>query len=178
MGVTTESVLEKAGVSKATLYANFLDKQALIEAVLSREAERIHLDKTDYDGGDLSLEPTLRAFGIRYLTFINERRLYGWDRLIVEASEISPDLAQRLFFAGPGRGYAELTAIISKAVEAGQLVIESPHAAAGDLRGLWLGFVGVEINLRVRPPLNPHEIEERAQRGVCLFMRLYGKRAC
>lgn len=178
LAVTTESIIEQAGVSKATLYANFSDKQALIEAVLSREAERIHPDTADLNDDEISLEATLLAFGIRYLSFVNERRLSGWSRLIIQASELSPDLARRLFVAGPGRGYAELAKIIARAIETGKLTVDSPQAAAGDLRGLWLGFVGVEINLYVRSPLQPDEIEERARRGVDIFMRLYGNRVC
>ena len=44
MDVTTGDVAAAAGVAKATLYANFKDKDELIEAVISRESEHVVAD--------------------------------------------------------------------------------------------------------------------------------------
>ncbi len=70
----------------------------------------------------------LTAFGYRFVRFINQRELTGWDRLIASAAVRHPDLPWlRFYAAGPGRAQQMLEAIIAEAIEAGTL-------RAGDLQ--------------------------------------------
>lgn len=172
--VTMEAIAAKAGVAKATLYAKFPDKEAIVEAVLRRESDRTITDEQLSESLAMEVDEALIAFGLRYMTFVNERRLGGWDRLIAAMAMRHPHLARRFFDLGPGRGRALLTKIIEGGITKGSLKQESAADAADDLLGLWLGFTAVEINLFARKPMSPSELAERVNRGVKLFMRLYG----
>jgi TetR/AcrR family transcriptional repressor of mexJK operon len=55
----------------------------------------------------------LTEFGVRLLDFANEYQLIKWDRLIASASDIYPELAARLYAAGPGRGYRVLAGMLA-----------------------------------------------------------------
>ncbi|MGC1303763.1 MAG: TetR/AcrR family transcriptional regulator [Caulobacteraceae bacterium] len=172
--VPMETIAAKAGVAKATLYARFADRKALVEAVLRRESDRTITDEQAAESLSMDLEAALVAYGLRYMTFINARQLSGWDRLISTMAMRHPEVARRFFDLGPGRGQSHLTAIIQNGIGKGQVDTPSAAEAASDLVGLWLGFTGIEINLLARAPMSTEEISQRVIRGVGLFMCLHG----
>ncbi|PLO89408.1 TetR/AcrR family transcriptional regulator, partial [Klebsiella pneumoniae] len=137
--VTTAEIARVAGVAKATLYANFSDKEHLIEAVLRQESDLTISDHDFAQRHHLPLIEVLTAFGYRFVRFINQRELTGWDRLIASAAVRHPDLPGRFYAAGPGRAQQMLEAIIAEAIEAGTLRACDPQEAADELAGLWLG---------------------------------------
>jgi len=172
--VTLEEIARHAKVSKATIYSRVASKEELIEAVIRRESD-LTITGDDFKASDGQLiKEALIVFGMRYLKFINSRELYGWDRLIVSASAMHPELPRKFFDAGPGRGQKMLTDIIAKASSKGELSELDPGIAADDLTGLWLGFVNLEIKLGARKPLTNVEIAQKVSRGVNLFLKIYG----
>lgn len=174
--MTVDILVMNAKVAKTTFYAYFADKEAFIEAVLRRESGRTMSDTEFEAAHDADLRSTLIRFGTRYLSFANEHQLLGWDQLIVSANNHYPELAQRLFAAGPGRGHTLLTFILRQAQKAGKLDFDDPAAAADDLAGLWYGTKVLQVNLRVCAPMDDNEIAARAERGVNLFFQLYQPR--
>ena len=155
--VTTAEIARVAGVAKATLYANFSDKEHLIEAVLRQESDLTISDHDFAQRHHLPLIEVLTAFGYRFVRFINQRELTGWDRLIASAAVRHPDLPGRFYAAGPGRAQQMLEAIIAEAIEA----------------GLWLGMTSLAIKLGARPPLSDDEIKQRVERALDVFLRAY-----
>lgn len=173
--VTMQEIALRAQVSKATLYAKFHDRSALLEAVIRKESERIVGDNelTEEEAG-LELQDRLRRFGLRLLTFLTDPERLQFERLLGGAAERYPHLAARCFDAGPGRARATLMKLISAGSEQRLLRVEDPLAAAGDLAGLWQGFLRIETTLRYRSVPTRRELRRRVERGVRLFMRLYG----
>ncbi|WP_165390990.1 TetR/AcrR family transcriptional regulator [Pseudoduganella lutea] len=174
MRVTVDAIVARAGVAKTTFYTYFADKEAFIEAVMLRESARTISDQQFRDALDGEVRETLVRFGSQYLAFANEVRLSAWDRLIASANDIYPELARRLYDAGPGRGYRLLTDILREADRKGVLLIPDPVAAAEELTGIWYGTTILRVNLKVMPPMTPEEIQRRAVRGVEVLYRLYG----
>nr|WP_315216228.1 TetR/AcrR family transcriptional regulator [uncultured Duganella sp.] len=171
--ITVDAIVMRAKVAKTTFYTYFADKEAFIEAVLRRESDRTISDAQFSAAQRADLRSTLVEFGIRYLCFANEHQLLGWDKLIASANDLYPAFAQRLFDAGPGRGYTLLTFIQRRAQRDGQLRMDDAAAAAEDLVALWYGTKILRVNLRVCAPMDQEEIAARARRGVALFLRLY-----
>ncbi|MBZ7924262.1 TetR/AcrR family transcriptional regulator [Ensifer adhaerens] len=169
---TLDEVAALAGVAKATLYANFEDKDRLVEEVIRREANATILDDEFESIKEAEISAALISFGIRYVEFINSRDLLGWDRLIASISNRS-DLARRVFDIGPGRAQRLLNQLIANAASRGDLNVEDVERAADELTGLWLGFVNLEVKLGVRPPLTTDEIQQRVMRGVSIFLTTY-----
>jgi len=174
--VTTEQVAAHAGVAKSTLYANFPDKAALIEAVLRREADRTITDEEfdSYLQERITVE-TLTQFGVRYLSFVNSAELAGWDRLISSLGLTEPELTKHFFNLGPGRNQRLLEELLRHAVEQDMLLPVQPERAADLLTGLWLGFVNLEIKLGVSAPLSDKDVYDRVERGLNLFLKVYEK---
>lgn len=172
-GVKVETIAVKAGVAKATFYNYFEDKEAFVEAVLLSESDKTITDEQYDQAATKPLREALHEFGLRYLRFANERQLIKWDRLIASTNDIYPELAERMFAAGPGRGYNLLARILSHGMETGQIRKCDPQQATGDLVGLWHGLTVLQINLRARAPMTEDEIEQRTASGVEHFFRLY-----
>lgn len=173
VGVTTEQIARVAGVAKATLYANFADKETLIEAVLRQESNLTISDSEFSKRHQLPLPEVLTAFGNRFVRFINQRELTGWDRLIASAAVRHPDLPRRFYAAGPGRAQQMLETIVAEAIDAGVLKTCVPREAADHLAGLWLGMTSLEIKLGARKALSDEEIEYRVAHALDVFMRAY-----
>jgi len=173
-GVRVDTIAVKAGVAKATFYSYFQDKEAFVEAVLLNESDKTITDAQFDAAATKPVREALTEFGVRYLSFANERQLIRWDRLIASTNDVYPELAERMFAAGPGRGYQLLARILAQGAATSQLRVCDPMQAAGDLIGLWHGLAVLQINLRARAPMTDEEIDQRAQRGTDLFFQLYG----
>lgn len=174
--VTMGAIAVRARVSKATLYGHFRERSALLEAVIRRESERIIGDQELSEAAGLDLQAQLRSFGLRLLTFLTDPERLQFERLLAGAAARYPELAARFFEAGPGRARATLIALISAGTARGLLRATDPAAAAGDLVGLWQGFLRIETTLRYRQPPQPQALRRRVARGVRLFMQLYGRK--
>jgi TetR/AcrR family transcriptional repressor of mexJK operon len=174
--VTMGEIATRADVSKATLYASFADRSALLEAVIRQESERIIGEDYLHAEEGLDLEGRLVRFGVRALTFLTDPERLRFERLLAGAAQRYPRLAERFFEAGPGRVRSALATLIDSGAAQGLLRVEDSFAAAGDLLGLWQGFLRVETALRYRRVPGQRELRRRVERGVGLFMRLYGTR--
>lgn len=172
--VTVDAIVGQANVAKTTFYTYFADKEAFIEAVMLKESARTITPEDCLVSQGGNLRDFLVRFGIRYLAFANEHRLAAWDRVISSAYDIYPELAVRLYEAGPGRVYRMLADILHEADRTGQLRIPDAALAAEELTGVWYGNTVLRINLKVRAPMSEDEIRTRAERGVDLLYRLYG----
>ncbi|WP_017385184.1 TetR/AcrR family transcriptional regulator [Acinetobacter baylyi] len=173
LDVTTDAIALEAGVAKSTIYSYFSDKENLLEAVIRLESDLTISDEQFEQSLSLPLYDVLKSFGLRYVNFINNREVLGWDRLIAAAAIKTPDLPERFFAAGPGRGQYMLIALLCQAIAKGELKQCDPQVAADNLTGLWLGFTSLEVKLGVKPALTPQEIENRVEHGINVFMAFY-----
>ena len=171
--VTIDEICQKAEVAKATLYTHFKDKASLLEAVILNESTLTFTDKDYEQTKDKPVRESLETFGIRYLTFVNNRELLCWDRLIATTSLLYPNMPARFFNAGPARGQNFLIAIITDAMSKQELKVIDAQIAADNLNGLWLGFKHLEIRLGITLPLNESQIKFKVLNGVDVFLSAY-----
>ena len=100
-GASVDEIARDAGVSKATLYSYFPDKQHLFLAVLEIEcAQQAEVDFL-MDSGQASVEETLHGICIALITFILSR--FGQDmfRVCVAEAQRFPDLGRTFYDSGP-----------------------------------------------------------------------------
>lgn len=173
LDVTTEEICKLANVAKATLYSYFLDKEALLEAVILHESYLTFTESDFTKASCMPIESSLKEFGLKYLRFVNNRELLDWDRLIASTAHLYPQMPSRFFDAGPGRGQRYLIELIQNAIERYELKECDVALAADFINGLWLGFTNVEIRLGVREPLTQDEIESRVSQSIEIFLQSY-----
>ncbi len=171
--VTMSRLAETANVAKATVYACYEDKNAVIVAMVRRESELVMPDNWQDEHNHAALAAMLTDFGQAFLGFMVNPQLQSLERLISGLASREAELGDRLFFAGPGRAMNVLRAILSKARTQGHITTDSIDEAAEDLLGLWQGFLRIEVNFHQLPDPKASYLRQRAARGVRQFLKLY-----
>lgn len=171
-GVPVEMIAAAAGVSKVTVYANFKDKAAILEAIVCRETDRLAQEVTARAEVGGTLGDRLLRLGGALVAMLNDPCHVALDRCLSLESQRNPELGRRFFDAGPGHLRNVLAAMLTEAVASGEIVTDCPRTAAEDLLGLWLGFSAVEKRFLCKTS-QADDLKTRINRGVQLFLRAY-----
>lgn len=174
---TIEDIAQAAGVSKVTVYSRFGDKETLFEEVIRGESGRMAARFDAEMAGGSSLEERLNAFGFSLASFKFSEEHLAVDRVLMNEIAQIPELAQRFFAAGPQSCICRLNKLLTDAAEAGEIEIDDPALAAGDIVGLWLGSGDLGIKLGLEPPPSPETLRARVRRATRLFLKMVGSKA-
>ncbi|HEX2255906.1 MAG TPA: TetR/AcrR family transcriptional regulator [Afifellaceae bacterium] len=170
-GATLDEIIRRAGGSRATLYAQFGDKQGLFAAIISALCERMLAPLHDPDEERRRLSSTLLAFGRRYLDVLMAPESIALYRVIIAASLHTPSLGARVFEAGPEPAANRLSAYFRREAEGGKLTIGDPDRAAR----IFLEMVKGDLHTRAlfgagAPPM-AEEIDRSVRAAVEIFCR-------
>ena len=167
-----EEVAARAGVSKVTLYKRFADKEALFEAVVRREVERMVEEFENWPYDDGSLPERLNAFGAILLRFLFSTRHHLLDRMLSQEFATMPDMARRFYQAGPGFCRSRLGNMLADAAASREIRLDDPLLAAADLLSLWMGTLQKELDFKmIETPVPDTLIDQRVTRGTRLFLK-------
>ena len=173
--VSIDAVADGAGVSKMTVYSHFQDKRFLFAACVEANCSEMlaGLNRLDRQAASGDFRVAMVALGTSMLKLtLSPRFVTEFPRLLF-ALRSDPVLARAFYEAGPERMRATLARIIEAAAKQGDLVVDSPMDAADDLISLWHGHVDRRVLMGVEPPPSEAEIEQRARRGIEVFLRAY-----
>lgn len=170
--VTMELVAADAGVAKMTVYGNFSDKEALLEAVIQVSASMMAeaLPKSPPTGS--ALQEELVSFGRVFLSVVLSPMVNALFRQF-DILARNHALAERVYNAGPGHCRAMLGDFLAGAAADGELSIEDPIEAASDLMTLWMGDIQMKMAMDMIEELTPVQVEQRVRRCTRLFLRAY-----
>ncbi len=169
-----EQVARDAGVSTATLYAYFPGKADLFRVVIEHNladiADRVKASQAA--AGDAGTR--LKAFGMAYAEFYCSPLSRAIFRMVIAERRRFPDLAEHLQTRGRTELGGVAMAIVRDLADAGQIVIDKPSWAAGQLQGmiehatLILGLVAGDEVMPTR------SIEALVSDAVATFLARYG----
>lgn len=171
--VTIDQVAEVAAVSKMTVYANFPDKGALFEAVVTAESAAIDAAFANVQIGGGTIDVVLMRLGTTLIPFLLSPEVMRLDQMLGAAMTSHAGLGQRFYHAGPHRMWRSLTAIIAEGVVRGDIHTENPQQAAEDLISLWLGLVPLQHRFNDPGAMSVSGIAARVDHGVKVFMKVY-----
>ena len=173
--VAVEAIAARAGVSKATFYKHFTHKQALFEATVLREMERIEAAQhpKDESASAQSMEATLRQFGIGLMSFLASPPSVDFYKALAGELSRHKSLVRSFYDLGPGRTLSNLTALIAEAARKGELQAPDPLLAAEHLIGLWQGMSNFQLLLGIDQRRIQTTIPERVDAGLRVFMAAY-----
>ena len=172
-GVAIETIAAAAGVSKVTIYANFKDKAAIMEAIVRRETDRLAAIEQEIAGQGGPLNARLERFGMALNAMLGAPSHLAIDRCMGLETVRNPDLGRRFFDAGPGYVRSILAQLLSEAVARGEIVLDDPKSAAEDLLGLWLGFSSIERRLLCKSALPQDARALWVAQKVMLFLKAH-----
>jgi len=108
---STDMIQQKAGVSKATVYSRYPNKEALFAAVIESSCHGLTDSVESLLPLDAPLPEVLRLIGQRYLEMLLSVEGLALFRLVIAEAVRFPDLAEQFYLAGPQRIVQLLEAI-------------------------------------------------------------------
>jgi AcrR family transcriptional regulator len=175
-GLNTRDIAARAKVSKRELYAEFGNKQGILEALIAARAARMRqpLDTASVATAR-AFTDTLHRLAAAWMTELTDPPVVAMFRLAIAGAEDSPVVARTLenLARGPSRkGLRELmqSARTARHVrgDASELASRFYALVMGDLH------VPILLGLVARP--TPREIQQHAKVAVDAFLRLYRQR--
>lgn len=123
-------VAREAGVSKATLYVYFQDKEHLFSALCAVKRDRHIADLIALLDTSRPLEAVLTEFGNEAARRISTPQVIAAQRIVISVAERMPDIGQEFYAAGPKRLTEALGHFLEHHVKAGRLNADNTRMAA------------------------------------------------
>ena len=168
-----ELIAHKAGVSKATLYVYFKNKEDLLLSLVNEVCE--HWSPQFQDDGSLlieDMEGTLLNLARSYTKLFLSGSGLAFHMLVVTNAKHYPEIAEVFMDAGPRKAQAYLTVLFGKAVEEGLLEIQDVQLAAKQFISLVQLDLPLNWALFMKPP-TPDQYNRIIESGVKLFLVAY-----
>lgn len=175
-GASMNDVAAEAGVSKATLYVYFTNKEALFGALIEEMVAVLPENalKLEHSAGDL--RDTLIAMGMVLMRALTKPEHVQFNRLVLATIEKFPQFGRMFYEAGPARGMAKMQAFLQREVAHGHLAIDDIALAAHQLLDLIKSRYLVEMLLGISGRPDEAEMRGSITSGVDVFLARYGRK--
>ena len=169
-----DAVAERAGVSKATLYAYFPGKHELFAAVIQQEGDQKSAGLlTEPRPGD-PLRTRLLRHGRAVLDLLLAEETLSSYRMVAAEAARAPELGRLYYENGAARLHARLEQVIEAAMRAGELRRGPADVAAAQFIGLVRGDLMLRALLCVERVASARERQASVRAGVDSFCRAWG----
>ncbi|MFW5655209.1 MAG: TetR/AcrR family transcriptional regulator [Roseicyclus sp.] len=172
-GASVDEIARDAGVSKATLYSYFPDKQHLFLAVLEAECAQQSEIELMLGNGDLEVDETLRILCKTLITFFLSN--FGQDmfRVCVAEAQRFPELGRTFYDSGPKRWGRKIAQYLDSPPARAALDIEDVALAADQLAQLCRADLMLKVLFGIEKDPPEHEIDRIAGEAVRTFLARY-----
>lgn len=167
-----DAIARQAGVSKATLYAHFENKEDLFEALIRFECQTIGANMYRPDPLADAWVDELAKLAINLRKLFNENDVPAVYRIIVPVAARFPRLAQIFFEEGPGAAIRDTAAYLQHLSNTGRLRIPDPEIAAEQ----FIFLVSGELELRgalCLPQRSAERSRELTRSSIAMFIGYY-----
>ena len=170
--VSMDAIAREAGVSKATVYAYFANKEELFGAVIAAVSERfggfsaLELDPRDIDR-------SLTTIAHRFLDLVLSPESIAVNRIIIGEVTRFPVLGSVFWEAGPARVRAQIETFLQHAGEVGSLVISDARLTAEQFVSLVRGEIHLRRLLRLGAEGDAAGLKAAAESAVDTFLRAF-----
>jgi TetR/AcrR family transcriptional regulator, mexJK operon transcriptional repressor len=171
---SVDDIAREAGVSKATIYAYFPDKQLLFLEVASMECRRQVEDVEASIAADTPVRAMLTDAGKRIASLMMSESSRHVFRIVVAEAERFPGLAQEMYQFGPGLIIKRLACGLQFYVDAGDLVLSDVDLAAKQFVQLCRAPIHDRIVFGMAKAIKPEEVRLGIDSAVDMFMARYG----
>ncbi|MCU4652355.1 TetR/AcrR family transcriptional regulator [Roseibacterium sp. SDUM158016] len=172
-GASVDEIARDAGVSKATLYSYFPDKQHLFLAVLETECAQQAEVEILLDATHLSVEDTLRMICKTLITFFLSR--FGQDmfRVCVAEAQRFPELGRTFYDSGPKKWSRKIAQYLDSPRARAALEVEDSLLAADQLAQLCRADLMLKVLFGIEKDPPEAEIDRIADEAVKTFLARY-----
>jgi TetR/AcrR family transcriptional repressor of mexJK operon len=169
-GASVDEIARDAGVSKATLYSYFPDKQHLFLAVLQTECAHQSEVEILLHASEQDVEETLRIICKTLITFFVSR--FGQDmfRVCVAEAQRFPELGRTFYDSGPKRWGRKISQYLDSPRAREALDIEDTLLAADQLAQLCRADLMLKVLFGIEKDPPEAEIDRIADEAVKTFL--------
>jgi TetR/AcrR family transcriptional regulator, mexJK operon transcriptional repressor len=173
-GASTNEIARRANASKRTFYSRFPTKEELFIAVIERRMELIFQEIAIPLPQDAPMRRTLTEYGSRLLQFALSEKQIALARVVSMESSKFPELGEKFYELGPGRGLEYLSSYFEGQIKIGRrLRREDPVRMAEHLSSLIVGGYARWSILGVKFKISVQEKRKRLEEAVEVFLRAY-----
>jgi TetR/AcrR family transcriptional regulator, mexJK operon transcriptional repressor len=171
---SVDLIASRAGVSKATVYNHFDDKQALFVAAVLSEADemRAELQRCLAQAPD-DVEHALQAIGEKLMVVFLSPSIAGLYRHVVAEVARLPEIGRMVFERGTQAIQMSVAAHLARWNDSGTLRIDDPRSAAIAFVALCQGDLAARSRLGVLTYPVDDQIRDTVRRAVRIFVRAY-----
>lgn len=168
---SVDAVASRAGVSKATVYAHFANKNALFEAVIKlRCASVVPPSLENIDPHDEGMEIVLRRLGLLFLENIYTPGQIRLLRAIIAESVQFPEIG-RMMFEGPVLRSQNLVSVyLERQCALGRVTLECADLAAAQFLGLLKTDLQMRLLFNQPVDISSANLRRIADCSVALFL--------
>ena len=177
-GASVDAIARDAGVSKATLYSYFPDKQHLFLAVLTAECDLQSEVEITLAQESLPVPDMLRFICVELIGFILSP--FGQDmfRVCVAEAQRFPALGHAFYESGPQRWNQKISDYLQSPSARAVLDIEDPILAADQLAQLCRADMLLKIMFGIQDGACDEDIGRVADEAVKTFLARYARDRC
>ncbi|MBO6601660.1 MULTISPECIES: TetR/AcrR family transcriptional regulator [Paracoccaceae] len=175
-GASVDVIARDAGVSKATLYSYFPDKQQLFLAVLQMECDFQKKASMDIEIQQRSVPDALHHIASSMLEFFLSDAGLSIFRVCVGEAQRFPELGRAFYETGPCTAMAQMAAFMESPKAREVLDIEDAAQAADTFMQLCRTDLMLQRLMGVAPVPTPEQIDKVAGEAVKTFMARYARR--
>lgn len=170
-----DQICKFAGISKATFYRHFDNKEEILTILVKRQVENTVLLPPD-NGTSQPPEIVLREFANKMVALFSKKTTTKFYQMIISESLRDPKLGQMFFLQITQAGLLALEAYLAEQIKLGVLTIENPKLAAFQFMGLFketlfwprlFGMTHAQIGL---------DREETIEQAAQIFLSAYRAR--
>jgi AcrR family transcriptional regulator len=170
---SVDDIARAAGVSKATIYAYFPDKQLMFLEVARSECQR-QTEAAEAAIGGMPVRAALTIVAERIVAFLMSDYGQRMFRIVVGEGARFPGLGQEFYEHGPGLIHRRLVHHFAGYVASGQLRIDDLDLAADQFAQLCKAAVFDKLIFGLAGGITPDDVSRSVHGAVEMFLARYG----
>ncbi|AHM03526.1 Transcriptional regulator, TetR family [Roseibacterium elongatum DSM 19469] len=172
-GASVDEIARDAGVSKATLYSYFPDKQHLFIAVLQAECDQQSEIEFVIAGSDMPVPDALRLICRTLVSFVLSDVGQDIFRVCVAEAQRFPELGHAFYESGPHRWNRKIAQFLESPAAQAMLDIEDSNLAADQLAQLCRTDLMLKKVFGIQTEVHDADIERITNEACETFLARY-----
>ena len=172
-GASVDEIARDAGVSKATLYSYFPDKQSLFLGVITSDCQN---QASSAMAGEILQQPVpdvIHAIAHSFVSFFLTGGALQMFRLCVAESSRFPELGKAFYESGPKNSQDQIVAYLESPRARAELDIADSYVAADQLLQLCRTDLMLKLLFGVVDQVSSEEIDHITTEAVAMFLARY-----
>lgn len=170
---SVEAVARLAKVSKVTIYSRYTNREALINAVIRQQANRMAESLSIEPANRVSIHGALTDFGVNLLAFLLSREHQNFMRALSNNPDLPDDVVKNIYRSGPQCTMNKLADWMGNAQQRGLLKLTEPERSAELLLGMLMGLDIVRLMYGEPCQRDIQSIEHHVNWVVDAFLTMY-----